>query len=83
MTATHYFITACIKAHIDVLGPSAALAVARKISSLTIADNGDVLSLTGAPGPVVEELKKAYILFAGETSRALLRVLTQKYPPLS
>lgn len=80
---TKNFITDCIKAHINVLGPLAALAIARKIASLTIATNGDVLEITGDPALVAEELKNAYLSFAEEASRAILRTLAQKHPPLS
>ena len=60
MTDTKNFITDCIKAHIEVLGPVATLAIARKITSLKIADNGDVLAVAGDANGAAEELKNAY-----------------------
>lgn len=80
---TKKFITDCIKAHIDVLGPLAALAIARKIASLTIAANGDVLAIAGDPALAAKELKNAYLSFAEEASRAILFTLARKHPPLS
>lgn len=77
------FITACIKAHMDVLGPVAALAIARKIAALKIADNGDVLEVAGDAKAALEELKSAYLSFAGETSQAILRALEAAHPELT
>ncbi|MBI5912974.1 hypothetical protein HY839_00870 [Candidatus Azambacteria bacterium] len=82
MTDTKNLIAACITAHMHVLGPVAALALARKIASLTIADNGDVLAIADNPEAALEELKNAYLSFAQEASRAILRALAQKHPPL-
>ena len=76
------FIAACVRAHIEVLGPVAALSVARKISSLKIADNGDALEVTGDPATAVEELKNAYFSFAGEASQAIMRTLEASHPEL-
>ncbi|MEK7494211.1 MAG: hypothetical protein AAB630_03595 [Patescibacteria group bacterium] len=83
MTDTKNFITHCIKAHVDVVGPVAALAIARKIASLKIADNGDVLEATGDAKATLEELKNAYLSFAGETSRAIMRTLDATHPELT
>jgi len=82
MTDTKNFITDCIKAHIEVLGPVATLAIARKITSLKIADNGDVLAVAGDANGAAEELKNAYFSFAGEAAQAIMRTLAQKHPPL-
>ena len=79
----HNFIAACIKAHSDVLGPAAALAVARKISSLKIADNGDVLEIAGDLATAAEKLKNAYLSFSREASRAILRTLEAAHPELT
>lgn len=83
MTDTKNFIAACIKKHMEVLGPVAALALARKALPLTIADNGDVLALTGDPKAALEELKNTYLSFAGETSRAIVRALETAHPSLT
>ncbi len=83
MTDTENFITDCIKAHIAVLGPVAALAIARKIPSLKIADNGDVLAITGDAQATLEELKNAYLSFAGEASQAIMRTLEAAHPELT
>lgn len=82
MTDTENFITACIKAHIGVLGPVAALAIARKIASLKIADNGDVLEVAGDAKTALKELKSEYLSFAGETSQAIMRTLEAAHPEL-
>lgn len=83
MTDTKNFIAACITAHMSVLGPAAALGIARKIASLKIADNGDVLEVAGDANPALEELKNAYLLFAGETSQAIMRTLEAAHPELT
>lgn len=83
MTDTKNLITHCIKAHMDVVGPVAALAIARKITSLKVADNGDVLEAAGDAKAAQEELKNAYLLFAGETSRAIMRTLEAAHPELT
>lgn len=82
MTDAKNFIAHCITAHMEVLGPVAALAIARKIVSLKIADNGDVLEVTGSAEAALEELKSAYLSFAGETSRAIMRTLETAHPAL-
>lgn len=82
MTDTKKFITRCITAHMAVLGPVAALGIARKIPSLKIADDGDVLALTGDPEAALKELQSAYLLFAGETSQAVMRTLEAAHPAL-
>lgn len=82
MNETNNFITACIKAHMNVLGPVAALSIARKIVSLKIADNGDVLEVAGDAKATLEELKNAYLSFAGEASQAVMRTLETTHPEL-
>lgn len=82
MTDTEHFIAACIAAHMSVLGPVAALDIAQKITSLKIADNGDVLEVAGDAKIALEELKSAYLSFAGEASQAIMRALEVAHPIL-
>lgn len=83
MTDTEHSIARRITAHMAVLGPIAALGVARKIASLKVADNGDVLEIAGDANTALEELKNAYLLFAGETSQAIMRTLEAAHPELA
>lgn len=80
---TEIFIGACITAHMEVVGPVAALAIARKITSLKIADNGDVLAIAGGATTALDELKNAYLSFAGETSQAIVRACEAAHPELA
>lgn len=75
-------IALCIQKHIVLVGPTAALSCARRIPGLTIADNGDVLGAARDPHALYAALENAYGAFAGEASRAIMRTLAQKHPPL-
>lgn len=71
-----------IKRHMMLLGPTAALACARRVPNITLAENGDVLTAAGNPDAVRAALKSAYISFAGKASRVIMRTLEIEQPHL-
>ena len=77
-SAENRFITALIQRHMALLGATAALSRARTIPGLTVAENGDVLHVTGDPAIVNAELENAYASFAGKASRIITHALKEK-----
>ena len=72
-------ISELLRKHMVVLGPNIALAVARKIPALKLADNGDALEIAGDPKAALAAVADAYITFAGEISVMLLGSVTGEY----
>lgn len=64
-------ITLLIQKHMLLLGSTAALSRARRISGITVAENGEILRITRDPRAVYTELENAYAAFAGTASRIL------------
>lgn len=69
-----------ITKHMALLGPAAALSLARNISGITVAENGDVLRMTRDPNIVFDELERTYASFAGTGSRVIARSLHASLP---
>lgn len=76
-------ISDSIQQHMAIAGPAVAIRLARKVSSLTIADNGDVLDIAGDPKTALERLTETYISFAGETSKIILRSVLKIHPDIT
>lgn len=72
-------ITLLIQKHILLLGSTAALSRARRISGITIAENGELLRITRDPHAVYSELENAYATFAGTASRILARIVREDH----
>ncbi|OGD23556.1 hypothetical protein A2Z10_00700 [Candidatus Azambacteria bacterium RBG_16_47_10] len=72
------FITLLVQKHMALLGATAALSRARTIPGLTVAENGDVLHVTGDPAIVNAELENTYASFAGKASRIITHALKER-----
>lgn len=71
-------ISEVVKKQIGILGPAAGLSVARKVSAVKLAENGEVLEITGDPKMAFEQVAEAYIAFSGEISRMILKSVMNK-----
>lgn len=69
-----------IKKQIEIVCPVIALSVARKVSAIKLADNGDVLEIIGDPKAALEQVAEAYINFSGEISKLILKSVIKIYP---
>ncbi|MBI2327954.1 hypothetical protein HYU92_06580 [Candidatus Curtissbacteria bacterium] len=71
-----------IKKQIVMLGPAVALSKARKIASLTVAEDGQVLAIAGDPQAALNELATEYMNLSGQIAQATLQSLLEKYPEI-
>ncbi|MEK7519966.1 MAG: hypothetical protein AAB581_01845 [Patescibacteria group bacterium] len=76
-------IAAIIRKHIDVMGPTVALSIAQKIPTIKVAQNGDVLSLTGDPKTALVQVTQAYASFAGSISDMIVESVLAAHPDIS
>lgn len=63
-----------------ILGPNMAVARARKVSELTVSDNGTVTAIQGEPSAVLEKLISTYVELSGEIVKNALGSIFLKYP---
>lgn len=75
-------ISDIIKKQIEVVGPTIALAVARKVPTIKLAQDGEVLEITGDPKVAFEQVAEAYIAFSGEISKMILKSVMKLYPDI-
>ncbi|MBI1755397.1 hypothetical protein HY250_01125 [Candidatus Azambacteria bacterium] len=66
-------ISELVKRQMEIMGPSAALSIARKTPSVKIADNGQVTDISGDQKTALELVANSYIAFSGEISRIILK----------
>ncbi len=71
-----------VKKQMVMLGPNVAIAKARKLSSLTVTDNGEVTSISGDPQAALNDLAKEYMNLSGQIAQATLQSLLEKYPDI-
>lgn len=71
-----------IKKQIVMLGPAVALTVARKISAITVAEDGSVTAISGDPQAALGALARAYMNLSGQIAQATLASLLEKYPQI-
>lgn len=73
-------ISDIIKKQIEVVGPAIALAVARKVPAIKLAQDGEVIEIAGDPRVVFEQIAEEYIAFSGEISKMILKSVMKSYP---
>lgn len=73
-------ISDIIKRQMEVVGPEIALAVARKVPAIKLAQDGEVLEIADDPKTVFEQIAEAYIAFSGEISKMILKSVMKSYP---
>lgn len=71
-----------IKKQMVMLGPGVALSKARKVTSLTVAEDGSVLSISGDPQVALNQLAGEYMNLSGQIAQATLQSLLEKYPDI-
>lgn len=71
-----------VKKQMVMLGPAVALSFARKISALTVAEDGSVTSISGDPQAAMSALANQYMSLSGQIAQATLASLLEKYPQI-
>lgn len=71
-----------IRKQMVMLGPGVALSHARRVTSLTVVDDGQVTAISGDPRAALSELAGAYMDLSGQIAQATLRSLLEKYPEI-
>ncbi len=71
-----------IKKQMVMLGPGVALACARKVSSLTVSEDGQVSAISGEVQQALDQLAKEYMNLSGQIAQATLMSLLEKYPEI-
>lgn len=75
-------LTDLIKKQMVMLGPNVALGTARKVSGLTVVEDGTVSEITADPQAVVEGVTNAYMNLSGQIAQMTLKTVLEKYPTL-
>ncbi|MEK7097624.1 MAG: hypothetical protein AAB906_02145 [Patescibacteria group bacterium] len=73
-------ISDIIKKQIEVVGPTIALAVARKVPAIKLAQDGTILEIIGDQKIAFEQVAEAYISFSGEISKMILKSVMKSHP---
>ncbi|MDO8638738.1 MAG: hypothetical protein Q7R43_04120 [Candidatus Daviesbacteria bacterium] len=73
-------LTDLIKKQMVMLGPNVALATARKVSGLTVTDEGEVSALSGDPQTILSAVAKQYMALSGAIAQMTLESIIAKYP---
>ena len=75
-------LTQVIKKQLAILGPSIALAKARAVQGLVIADDGTVTDISGNPQEITQKLIDQFVALSGEIVRKTMEpLLTLSQPP--
>lgn len=75
-------ITDLIKKQSVILGPSVALGTAKKVSGLTIAEDGTVIEISGDPHVVLTVLAQGYMALSGQIAQNTLNSVLEKHPDI-
>lgn len=71
-----------VKKQMVMLGPAVAISNARKVSSITVSDEGNVTAISGDPQASLQALATAYMSLSGQIAQATLASLLEKYPSI-
>lgn len=63
-----------------MLGPSVALGTARKVTGLTVNDDGTVTNINGDLRSVMEQVANAYMNLSGQIAQMTMKTILEKYP---
>ena len=69
-----------VKKQMVMLGPNVALATARKVSGLSVADDGVVTALSEDPQVILSAVAKQYMVLSGAIAQMTLESIIAKYP---
>ena len=75
-------LTDLVKKQMIMLGPGVAISKARKVSALTVADDGVVTAIAGDPQSALNQLVQQYMNLSGQIAQATLASLLAKYPDI-
>jgi len=73
-------LTEIIAKQAVILGPDIAIVKARNVGGLTVDDAGNVTSIDGNPGEVVQKLIDEYVELSGQIIKSALGFIFTKYP---
>ncbi len=73
-------LTDLIQKQMVVLGPNIALDKARKISGLSVNDDGSVTEVAGDPQMILKGVANEYMTLSGQIAQMTLNTLLEKYP---
>lgn len=73
-------ISDLIKKQMVMLGPNVALGQARKINTMSVADDGTVTDIVGDPQTVLQSIAKQYMALSGAIAQMTLESILAKYP---
>ncbi len=73
-------ISDVIKKQIVILGPAITIAKARNVKGLTVADDGTVTDIQGAPQEIIQALIDQFIQLSGLIVRKTMEPLLANYP---
>ena len=71
-----------VKKQMIMLGPGVAVSKARKVGSLTVADDGQVTAISGDPQNALTQLVQEYMDLSGQIAQTTLASLLEKYPEI-
>lgn len=69
-----------IKKQMVMLGPNVAIATARKVSGLSVSDDGTVTAISGDPQTILSAAAKQYMCLSGAIAQMTLESIIAKYP---
>lgn len=75
-------LTDLVKKQMIMLGPGVAVSKARKVSALTVGDDGQVTAIAGDPQSALNQLVGEYMNLSGQIAQATLASLLEKYPEI-
>lgn len=73
-------LTEVIQKQMVILGPSIALAKARNVKGLTIADDGSVVNIDGQPQELIQGLIDQFVQLSGLIVKKTMEPLLSVYP---
>lgn len=76
-------LTDVIQRQIMLLGPTIAVTKARQVPGITVADDGTVVSFTGDPQKLTQQLIEQFVELSGLIVRKTMEPLLANYPGLT
>ena len=71
-----------VRKQIDILGFDIAIRKANSVEGLKVGEKGEVVSLSGDPQTVLQELVSKYVALSGEIVKNILNPVFAKYPEI-
>jgi len=71
-----------VKKQIAIFGPQVALSVARKVSQITVTEDGQVTAISGDYQTALKQLVNEYVTFSDHIAFSAMQSLLEKYPEI-